>query len=165
MTSYYSVLQYAPRPLADERINFGVVSFNNEFVRVRVLSNWSRVHTFARGDVQFLKGFASHLQDAVRQVGAAPGAPLPSAWSRADIERMAHSWSNSIQLTSPRASLLEVEQLLDSIYNDFVDEPSRHAFEGRGRRDAKLDLQNAVRGALQLHLTERSGCASKPARA
>lgn len=155
MPAFYSVLQYVPRPLADERINFGVVCFSDADVRVRVLSNWSRVERFFQTDVRFLKDFASRLHEATRQVEAAPGAPLPAEWTRTDLERMAQSLSHSIQLTTPKASLLSPDALLDSVYEDFVLEPSRRVSGARGRRDAKYELSTIVRGALEQRLVEK----------
>jgi hypothetical protein len=148
MASYFSVLQYVPRPSADERINFGVVCFSDNEVRARIVSDWARIERFSRRDVRFLKDFATRLHEATRRIDAAGAAPLPAEWTRTDLERMAKSWSHSIQLTEPRASLLGVPQLLESIYLDFIDEPTRRATPARGRRDARLGLRILLQDAL-----------------
>ena len=61
MTSHYSIVQYVPDPIADERINVGVIATGeNGTVRVRFLGHWQRVHQFGRGDVSFLQEFARY---------------------------------------------------------------------------------------------------------
>ena len=134
--------------------------YGDSGVEVRVLSNWSRVERFSHKDVHFLKDFSSQLQDATRQVTAAPAAPLPSVWASHDLLRMARSWSNSIQLTDFRASLLPPAELLESVYSDFVDEAVRQASNARGRSEAKFELGTAIRKALSLRLTERKSVRS-----
>ena len=55
MVSRYSIIQYVPNPIADERINIGVVAFNEDAVRTHFLSNWERVRYFGMEDTEFLK--------------------------------------------------------------------------------------------------------------
>ena len=58
MVSRYSIIQYVPNPIADERMNIGVLAFDNENVRVQFLRNWSRVHDFGGENIRFLRDFA-----------------------------------------------------------------------------------------------------------
>ena len=59
MASRYSVIQYVPNPIADERINIGVLAFNEQVVKVHFLSRWDRVRDFGQvKDIDFLQNFA-----------------------------------------------------------------------------------------------------------
>lgn len=96
MTSYYSVLQYIPDPVRDERVNFGVLAFGGGVVRRVFLSNWARVRNFAQSDVAFLKRLVYEAGD----------------WDEAGIRRLAGQWTGSIQITAPSASLLTPDELV-----------------------------------------------------
>ncbi len=154
MPTEYSILQYCPKPLSGERINFGVVCASDTDVAVRVLSSWTRLKNFSQRDVGFLKAFSTRLQQATRHVHTSPGAVLPAEWTRNDLRRMAETWSNSIQLTEPRTSILEPKALLDSIYETFVSESLKTASPARGRKDAKESLRDSIRHALSLRLSD-----------
>ena len=64
MAAFYSVIQFVPDPVADERINAGVVVFDGEKVRAHFIDNWGRLQRFGNKDVGFLKQFARELRDA-----------------------------------------------------------------------------------------------------
>jgi len=51
MVSRYSIVQYVPNPIADQRINIGVLAFDDNRVCVRFLSNWERVKRFGMEDI------------------------------------------------------------------------------------------------------------------
>src|SRR5579885_3191655 len=40
MASFYTVVQYVPDPVADERINAGVIVFSRDRVAARFVKNW-----------------------------------------------------------------------------------------------------------------------------
>ena len=46
MPSRYSIIQYVPNPIADERIHIGVLAFDENLVKVSFLKNWQRVKDF-----------------------------------------------------------------------------------------------------------------------
>lgn len=59
MVSRYSVIQYVPDAIANERINIGVLVFDEQVVRVKFLSKWNRVVHFApNSDISFLMDFS-----------------------------------------------------------------------------------------------------------
>jgi len=39
MASYYSIIQYVPNPIANERINIGVLIFDEKEIKVNFLEN------------------------------------------------------------------------------------------------------------------------------
>ena len=58
MPSRYSIIQYVPNPIADERINIGVLAFDENLVKVSFLKNWQRVKDFGGENIDFLQDFA-----------------------------------------------------------------------------------------------------------
>ncbi len=46
MASFYTVVQYVPDPVTDERVNIGVIVAAEDTVQSRFLSNWRRVKQF-----------------------------------------------------------------------------------------------------------------------
>jgi hypothetical protein len=152
VASYYSVVQYLPDPVIDERINVGVVTYGDGLLRSRFLRNWGRVSQFGAEDVGFLEEFASRVQDA-----CAEQMPLDLPGSepidQKAIERMAEGWINSIQLTKPRASLLSPDALLADVADRFLREP---AATPRGFRDRRRAAEIAARVVSQ-EIERRAG--------
>ena len=154
MPAKYSVIQYVPDPIADERVNIGVVVFDKYNVLVRFLKRWTRVKRFARiVDVEFLERFASECIEA-----ASPDLLLPSfeRFPKLDGERiltMAHSWRNSIQLTEPRGSIKSVDDLLSEMATRFLVEQNRTTRDYRDKQAAA----RIVRAKIRVLLNERFG--------
>lgn len=121
MASKYSVVQYLPDPLIGERINFGVIVFGEGQIISQFLDDWSRVECFASNtNIQFLKEFADRVQETdPEQLGFMPTDGF-STLTEQNFERLARSWSNAIQFTPLRASLLDAPALLASIAPRFL---------------------------------------------
>lgn len=101
MASFYVVVQYVPRPTNDERINFGVFTYDTAGVHTRWLTDWRRVEAFGNGDITFLKEMAARFN--------------ADPWPIDLIKRAANEWANCIQLTKPRPSTLPAARLLEDI--------------------------------------------------
>jgi hypothetical protein len=106
MTSYFSVVQYVPDPITNERMNVGVLVFGDGQVRARFTSDWKRVEDFGSAD-------AAEVRDAVRDVGRLTEEGVKAAAGR---------WLNSIQLTQPSASLRDPEVLLVDATGRYIGE-------------------------------------------
>ncbi len=106
MASFYTVVQYVPDPVADERVNAGIIVFSQDRVAVRFIKNWARLQRFGNKDVRFLRDFARELEERIE-----PRLDRPTL-SEAAIREMAATWKDAIQFTTPRGSLLSVEELL-----------------------------------------------------
>jgi hypothetical protein len=124
MTSRYSVIQYVPNPIADERINIGVLVSDEQDVRVRFLQNWERVRNFGLSeDIDLLKKFAHEMQEVTKDGLLFPG-DYPSDLPRHErLMKVAYGWMNGIQVTEPRGSLASVEQLLEDMTQTYLLEP------------------------------------------
>jgi Protein of unknown function (DUF3037) len=110
MSAFYSVIQFVPDPVADERVNAGVVVFGEGRVLVRFVENWDRLRRFGNKDVSFLKQFARDLEKRIRD----------GTTTEEMLRDMAANWRNAIQFTSPRGSLLGLEQLIADAEDRFL---------------------------------------------
>lgn len=152
MPAFCTVVQYLPDPLTEERINIGVIVYGDGVVRSRFLTDWTRVRQFSTGrDISFLRELAAEFQDAHLKP------PIPQfieAGMAVDInerliQRMARSWSNSIQLTEPKGSLLGVDELLDDSAAHYLHERSRERRHYRDKQEAVRITRRALEQALK----------------
>lgn len=121
MSSHYSIIQYVPNPIADERINFGVLVFDEHSVRTRFLQNWGRVRSFGKPEsIDFLKDFADKMEAAAKDGLLFPGEVLGKVPRCERMTKIARDWMNSIQITEPRGSLLGVDELLEDTVKLFL---------------------------------------------
>ncbi len=168
MSSFYSIIQFVPDPVADERINAGVVVFDDQRVCARFVENWGRLQRFGNKDVMFLKTFAREFEERTR-----PGF-LEGRIDAQAVREMAATWRSAIQFTAPRGSLLDLEALLDDaeerfLANDrragvsrphtrssmkrFAFEAARLAFDKLGRPEARELVRRdfSIKGAIEDH--------------
>ncbi len=106
MATFYTVVQFVPDPVADERINAGVIVFGGGRILVRFVENWNRLQRFGNKDVSFLRQFASDLSER------AHGGTAQPQLTEQMLREMVNTWRNAIQFTPPRGSLLSLEELL-----------------------------------------------------
>jgi hypothetical protein len=132
MPAFYSVIQYVPDPVRDERLNVGVIVFGDGRVRSRFLDTWHRARTFGEENIEFLRSFARHAdrltEDKVREI--------------------AGSWHSSIQITTPAGSLLTAEDLLVDTASRYLRDSPSQAREYRTRQQAVSITRAAVRNAV-----------------
>ncbi len=115
MAAYYSVIQYVPDPVADERINAGVLVFDERRVSARFIKGWGRLQRFGNKDVSFLKSFAEEITERCKATLFAEGQIDAEM-----IQRVAATWMDSIQLTEPRGSLLGLAALCKDTEERFL---------------------------------------------
>jgi hypothetical protein len=149
MVSRYSVIQYVPNPVADERINVGILAFDDERVQVHFLSSWDRVRCFGqREDVSILKDFAQQMQAAAGSGLLFPGDPSGPAPNHERLLAVAHGWMNGIQFTEPRGSLASVDHLLEEMVQTYLLETD-HRPKPRDRQFAARLATTHVRNLLK----------------
>ena len=141
VTSRYSIVQYIPDPVADERVNIGVVAFDDEGNwAVRDVHDWRRAERFAGlGRSSGLRAHAEELREALIVAPSPPEA----------IGRFVNEWRHSVQLTAPRASLRSVEDTVDSIAAKVL------VGERPYVQRRKPALLRAARGSFEVALAER----------
>lgn len=152
MASYYTVVQYVPDAIADERINIGVIVAGEGKVRVRFLNRWGRVKQFSGNrDISFLQEFGRRLEDASYGQLMLPHPDLRDRdlLSEEILRSMIDGWGGSIQFTPTRGSLDSHDDLLDTVSSRFLREHVRPPPKFRGRREvANLTIEN-VKDALE----------------
>ena len=121
MASRYSVIQYVPNPIADERINIGVLVFDEKVVKVHFLNNWERLNSFAREDTQFLHDFAYRMREASKNGLLFPNDDPNNVQSRVErLRKVARGWINSIQFTEPRGSLDNIDSVFEDVISTYL---------------------------------------------
>jgi len=121
MASRYSIIQYVPNPIADERINIGVLAFDEEQVKVHFLTRWDRVRCFGpTNDISFLRDFAHQMQTAAEEGLLFPGDESSQRPRHERLEKVAKGWINSIQFTEPSGSLASVDSLLEDAVKTYL---------------------------------------------
>lgn len=121
MVSRYSIIQYVPSPVTGERINIGVLAFDNDTTLVRFLSSWTRVSCFGRhSDILTLKEFARQIRESVEKGLLFPGDTAGQAPKHERLLAVANSWFNAVQFTEPKGSLETVERLLEDVAQIFL---------------------------------------------
>ncbi|MBD2691948.1 DUF3037 domain-containing protein [Anabaena catenula] len=151
MASRYSVIQYVPDPIADERINIGVLAFDNNAVKIHFVKNWERVRHFGMEEIGFLKDFAHRMENGAKEGLLFPGDKLNGVSNQERLLKIAQGWMNSIQFTEPRGSLNTVDKLLQDIANTYLREPqleSNLKFKPRDRKAAAKIVRSKTREVL-----------------
>ncbi len=150
MASRYSVIQYVPDPIADERINIGILVFDDQQVAAVFLNQWDRVRCFAMEDIQFLRLFEERMLRATSAGLLFPGDQENGQPRHERLLQIATSWMNSIQFTQPCGSLATVEQLLQDLPPQFLKEPPvKQKRRLRDRQGAAKLARSTIRKVLE----------------
>lgn len=121
--TFYSILQYVPCPIANERINIGVLVFNDKDMKFQALKNWKRVHNFGRENLDFLYEFVTRMDEWTKRGLLFPGDDKLHLSRVERMRELSNSWMNSIQFTQPHPLLASTDKLLMDIVEDFLIEP------------------------------------------
>lgn len=150
MVSRYSIIQYVPDPIADERINIGAIAFDEQLVQVHFLSRWNRVSRFAPvADVSFLRDFARQMNQVSKNGLLFPGDRPNGLPNHERLTQLSQAWMNSIQFTEPRGSLADVETLLADIVKSYLVEPPPKTKKLRDRQAAAQIAKTRIRTVLK----------------
>jgi hypothetical protein len=152
MPSQYSIIQYVPNPIADERINIGVLAFDDKLVKVSFLKNWQRVKDFGGERIDFLQDFAKKMQVQANNGLLFPGDENNNTPKQDRLLRISNHWMNSIQFSEPRGSLKDVEQVLNDNINKFLVDIN----PPKQKRDRQAAAKFAT-GEVRKVVTERLG--------
>lgn len=149
MPSHFTVVQYVPDPVREERVNVGVIVMADGEIHSKFVRNWSRVRLLGGEDLSFLRNFAKQVGGSTSPQLALPGVGSLTLTPE-DIRQMSSRWLNSIQLTEPRASLLSADELLQDVARRYlIERPSpRHSYRDR-RKAAQLAFQSLDRAVKQ----------------
>lgn len=155
MATYYTVVRYVPDPVADERINIGVMVWGDGRIRSRFLSNWQRVRNFGIPDVSFVRDFARRMADAESDQLALPHGMGAPRFDESALERAIETWAGAIQFSTKRASLRDPETVLKDVSERFLRLSANAPGRLRGRPSAAGLAQRTVEAALQERVGDR----------
>ncbi|HZD70891.1 MAG TPA: DUF3037 domain-containing protein [Actinomycetes bacterium] len=154
--SFYTVVQYVPDLVADERVNVGVLVFQGNLIRSHFLRSWKRVQAFGGEDVTFLRDLAQRVKEWSSDELTLPGTePSPSLNEEA-LMRLTAEWRNAVQFTPPRGSVLAPDELLTDVASRFLREQVRQKPRFRDRPTAAKLAATKLRCALQARLGEHA---------
>ena len=150
MPAYYTVVQCVPDPIADERINVGIVVFGDGRIRTRFLTDWSRVERFAQDDIGSVQEFVQQLEDATSGTvqGAFDGPFGRRAVDETQLREMIDGFANNIQFSPPEPSLQDPDALLSELAGLFLKERRPRRPVGRSRQAAGRFAVRTVRAAF-----------------
>ena len=107
MTTHYTIVQYVPDPTADERMNIGVIVWDDARVYSNFVNDFSRARAFSLKNVKFLKEFADYVGNLTKE----PNRDYRE-FSPPRIEKLIQTWTDSIQFTQARGSTKSSSQLI-----------------------------------------------------
>lgn len=149
MTAYYTLVQYFPDLTAEERMNVGVIAWDDKHVCSQFLSQWNRVRSFGRGDIGFLRDFAKQVNLATSEQLRLPGLDKDGKLDPHRLEKMIGTWQNSIQFSEPRGSVQDAKTLLRHVAPIFLQELSRvRAKRARSHRTAASIAMKSLSAAV-----------------
>jgi hypothetical protein len=154
MATYaYSLLQYVPDPVRNERLNVGVLIVGDDvsFFGSRVLPKSEQARLRRLGvedDFAFLDEFATDLRAEAVGDGALPGA-IQSSWDYDKLLNLSTTWGGTLQLTTPRPVIHEATggALLSDLYTRLVATPRSRRQRPRDRGWVNRRVRNRIRAA------------------
>jgi hypothetical protein len=152
-TFRYSLIQYVPSPVRDERVNVGVIVLGTTtpFFGAKALGKQQRGRLARMGfakDFNFLDDLIRELEDSKVEAGQLP-IPTNGSWDEAAVERAGVEWANTIQLTPPRAAIHErPDALLESLFAELVADPASRRRRARDRRWIRRKVLTGLRQNL-----------------
>jgi hypothetical protein len=152
MTTLYSVVQYVPDPIANERVNIGVAIFAGNGPKFRFVSRLDKARSLGREGL----GTVLDLMADVRERNFGPlGAP--ENWSFDKLGQLLGKWQNTVQFTPPRASTKDADLLLGELAELFLHDRGDadtlvESPEVVGHSTAAREVKKAVKDALATRL-------------
>jgi hypothetical protein len=156
MTAHYSVAQYVPDPVSDERVNIAVVTWDERRIFARALKDWRRASAIGPHGLATIKAITNRLVE----ISAAQLSLTEASAARFDVsalKTMIGTWHHAIQFTPPRGSLKDAEALLAEVGPTFLrDLPARVRRRARSRTTAARIAADLMFRAVQERLPNRA---------
>jgi hypothetical protein len=147
MSSNYTIIQYCPDPLADERLNIGVMAWDASGAHVEFVDTWERVRSFVGGDVGFLREFAQSIQGRLSEERLL----LVDELTGELVDHLIGDLARSVQLTPARGASEDAPKLVASLAARFLYSPPPRVKKARDRRTAASHAYRAIKAAVSAH--------------
>jgi DUF3037 family protein len=154
MVTYYTVVHYLPNPLSGERVNVGVIAWNDGQITARFVDDWRRIHSFGGEDIRFIRDFARRVEEATSANPDLPGLGSSGRLDEERLKKIVGSWIHSLQFSEPRASLRGPSQTVDDMASIFL-RARRHVQRGRTRTSAAALAAHSIFVGLE-ELTQKA---------
>ena len=155
MTSRYTVVHYVPDPIADERVNVGVIAWDERRMCVRFIKNWRWFKTFGGEDVGYLRDFIQSIEAVSCDQLKLPGVEEGETIDREAIERIVGRWKNSIQFSELRGSVKAADEVVTDVAQLFLRGQPRRRLGKRTRKAAINLAQRFMFEAARERVQER----------
>jgi hypothetical protein len=143
----YTVVQYVPRPLADERVNIGLIAWDDNGSIIRCTEDWSKAKALGGDEVQLLKQILKEVQGYVTSASPRGGHGSTDEL----VGRLIGRWEHKVQFTPERGSLRSAAELVREISPVFLPTKLVRKSRGRTRRSAvSLALRTARKAATEV---------------
>lgn len=122
MGTQYTIVQFVPDPIADERLNVGLIAWHGNEVYADFLRDWRRVQKLAGKDVTTVREFARDFSyEVTGQMQLSKDHSITPELIR-DIQQ---DWKHQIQFSDIRGSLEnDPRELINKLRDYFLHEPS-----------------------------------------
>jgi hypothetical protein len=150
----YSVLQYVPDAVRDERVNVGVLvaSEDDSFFGARLVSRREHGRLRRLGydrDFSFLLDLQAQLRGEARDAGQIPGTQA-RGWNAARLREISSEWAGTLQATSPRPVLHDRSAaLVAELYARYVADPTPARSRSRDKRWVNKRIRTGLRAYVQ----------------
>lgn len=149
MASQYTVVQYVPNPLSDERINIGIVAWDDAGVSVEFISSWYRIRAFGNEDIGYVKDFVTKTSEAMKIQSQPDLFRSADRFDVALLEKMIGGWRHSIQFTTPRGSIKDRATVLRDVAPVYLSHRRLSRYMPRSRRTAtKIAVQEVEKAVF-----------------
>jgi hypothetical protein len=148
--SRYSVVQYVPRPLSDEKINIGVIAWDDNGVDAEFLVNWKRVSNFGQEDISYVKEFANNISEIIESRTQLDAFRGNNPFGVKEITKIIDEWKNCIQFSPPRGSTRSRRELLTDVVPIFLSLGKKSQKKSRSRTMAAKLASKAIEEQLDL---------------
>lgn len=152
MNSRYSVLQYTPDPVTGERVNIGVVAWDQERAVCRCTNNWRRLRPILGENLAFVRGFAADLE--TRAKGWSPD--VEADFFDALVTKFLGNWTSSIQITEPRGSIKGAAATVANVAPIFLSILTHEREHRRTRSTAVSMAVQALRRAVTTRISQEA---------
>lgn len=160
MASRFTVVQYVPDLIAGERINVGVIAWDDQSVRCRFVKNWSLVSRFGGEEAAYVRQFAEqveHLADGQTELAFSEGV----VFDQGALERIVSTWGHSIQFAEPRASTKAADEVLVDVAPLFLKRGDRTVHRSRSKRAAAGIAARALTTAVEMRFDKKPNLVHK----
>lgn len=147
----YSVIQYVPDPIADERLNIGLLAWRERRICVEFLAGWDRIARIAdQVDLSLLREFSDELSSEVYRLNSAAGGMLPDDEAMNRLLDNARKSVHLVQFTPERGSLDDPSAVVSNLRHIFLKEPTTTPrLVVRDRETVASNMMSSLRRAFQ----------------